>query len=118
MDNLKRNSILNYTSEIEKYKQINFLDVTIEKKDERSITSVFTKPTSSGDYTNYKGSFPQQYKVRVIKTLLHRAYHISANYFLLDNEFKRIKQKLINKKFSIQLIDKTINNFLSKKIRV
>ena len=49
----------------------------------------------------------------MIKTLLQRAYQNLENYFLLDNEFKRIKQKLINKNFPIQLIDKTINNFLS-----
>ena len=34
----------------------------------------------------------QQYKVCVIKTLLYRAYHISENYYLLDNEFEKIKQ--------------------------
>ena len=74
---------------------------------------MFTKPTSSDDYINYKNCCPQQYKVGVIKTLLQRAYQNLENYFLLDNEFKRIKQKLINKNFPIQLIDKTINNFLS-----
>ena len=113
IDRFKQNSVLNFTSEIEKNEKINFLDVNIDKKEEKFITSVFTKPTSSDDYINYMGCCPKQYKVGVIKTLLYRAYHICGNYELLDNEFRKIKQKLVNNNFPIQLIDKTINNFLT-----
>ena len=41
LDRFKRNSILNFTSEIEKNEKISFLDVNIDKKDEKFITSVY-----------------------------------------------------------------------------
>ena len=104
----KNNSVLNFTSELEKNNQINFLDITIKKENSRFITSVFKKPTSSDDYINFKGCCPEQYKVGVIKTLLHRAHHLSSNYFLLDKEIDNIKQSLINNNFPIKLIDDTI----------
>ena len=108
----KNNSVLNFTSEIEKDNQINFLDINIKKKNNKFSTSVFKKPTSSDDYINFKGCCPEQYKIGVIKTLLHRAYHLSSDYFLLHNEINGIKQALINNHFPIQLIDRTIKNFL------
>ena len=112
----KNNSVLNFTSEIEKHQQINFLDITIKRDNGNIITSIFKKPTASDDYINFNGCCPQQYKIGVIKTLLHRAYHNSSNYQLFNNEIDNIKQALINNNFPIQTIDKAINNFISQKI--
>ena len=58
----KNNSVLNFTSEIEKNNQINFLDINIKKVNNVFSTSVFKKPTSSDDYINFKGYCPNQYK--------------------------------------------------------
>ena len=52
----KLNSLHNaikFTKEIEINNQLSFLDVLIKRKDDKFITSVFRKPTFTGQYLNF-----------------------------------------------------------------
>lgn len=111
-------SVLKLTYELEKDKNINFLDVHIEKNGEKFETSVYRKDTNDGSCLNFNSICPFRYKTGVIKTLLHRAYIISSTWENLHKELERIKQLLINNNFPIQLIDNTIKNFLNAKFKV
>lgn len=44
---------LNFTYELEKDNRIDFLDLTLRKKDNRIITDLYQKPTSSGRQINF-----------------------------------------------------------------
>ena len=66
------NSVLNFTYELEKYKKLNFLDVTVTRGSNGLLTSVYIKPTYDNQTQNYASITPLKYKVSTVKTLLHR----------------------------------------------
>ena len=117
--NFEKESILKFTIEGAKNNEISFLDVNIKlSKDKKSYeTSVHIKSTNDGSYINFKSNCLYRYKIGVIKTLLHRAYLISSNWDIFDSELTRIKQMLVNNSFPLFIIDKTINNFISTKLK-
>ena len=78
-------------------------------------TSVFVKDTNSGDSVNYDGICPERYKVSTIKSLMHRAFHVSSTEALFEVEVKRIKQLLTNNNYPMKLIDDEIKKFLLNK---
>ena len=112
----ERNSVLKFTVEHEKSKQLAFLDCLINRDDHKFTTSVYVKPTHGGDCINYNGLCPQRYKTGVINTLLHRAYAISSSWTHIHKEISRVRQLLTNNNFPIDLIDKEINKFLTNKL--
>ena len=78
-------------------------------------TSVFTKPTNSGDSINYNGICPEKYKVSTIKTLLHRAYDICSDLKLFRQEVVSIQQRLVKNNFHMKFLDKVLNDFITMK---
>jgi len=118
IDMIKRhfeaNSVLKFTHELEKSRQLPFLDSLIRIQDNKLLTSVYVKPTNFGDCINYKSVCPDRYKTGVIKTLLHRAYHISSNWELFTVEVDRIKQLLTNNNFPMDIIDSTVQEFVNR----
>lgn len=83
-------------------------------KEDRSIErKVYIKPTDKGIYMNFGSYTPFNYKISIIKTLVHRAYKIATSWEILDKELKRITQSLINNDFPQNLIEKHINNILN-----
>ena len=47
--------------------------------------------------------------------MLYRAYAVCSDWIYLHEEVERIRQILVNNNFPIQIVDETINQFLSKK---
>ena len=109
-------SVLEFTSEIQKNNSLNFLDTTISFENGKYVTKIFSKPTATDDYINYLGICPDRYKTGVVKTLLHRAYHVSPTWSVFHQEITNIKQALMNNNFPISIIDKTINSFITNKL--
>ena len=70
---------IQFTLEEEVNSKINFLDVSITHTDGKVYTSWFTKPTSSGLYTNFLSVQPFAQKRNVIQNLSHRLFS-----FVLD----------------------------------
>ena len=114
--NFEANSVLKFTFETEKSEKLAFLDCLVQKFEDNFKTSVYVKDTNSGDCINYYSICPERYKVGVIKTLLHRAFHVSSDRYIFFHEVQRIKQLLTNNNFPIQVIEKTIENFLNDKL--
>jgi len=110
------NSVLTFTYEIEKNKQLQFLDTAVNRADSSFSTSVHIKSTNFGSCLNYRSICPDRYKVGVINTLLHRGYCISENWSIFHIEVERIKQLLTNNNFPMTVIDTTINKFIDSKI--
>lgn len=108
-------SVLQFTYEKEKNKQLSFLDSLIMRQDNVFKTSVFVKSTNHGDCLNYNSICPDRYKVGVVKTLLHRAYGVCSDWLSFHQEMLRIKQLLTNNNYPMKLIDETIRKFLNNK---
>ena len=99
MHQFESNSVLKFTFEIEKSKQLAFLDCLVHRFENRFKTSVYVKNTNFGDCINFHSICPDRYKTGVIKTLLHRAYHISSDPAIFYTEVQRLTQLFTNNNF-------------------
>ena len=106
-------SVLQFTYENEKCEKLTFLDCIVTRMNEKFHTGVYVKDTNNGDCINFKSVCPERYKIGVIKTLLHRGYHISADWATFHLEIERIKQLLSNNNFPMEIIETTIKKFLN-----
>ena len=104
----KLNSVHNsikFTKEIETNNQLPFLDVLIKRKDDKFITSIFRKPTFTGQYLNFLSYCSRRRKIGLIKTLFHRARKICSSE-VFQNELIVIKELLLKNGYPGPLIDK------------
>ena len=53
-----------------------FLDVMVERRENKLITYVYRKPTYTGLYLKWTGNQPRRYKIKLIKCLCNRAKNI------------------------------------------
>ena len=109
-------SVLKFTFEKEKDHELPFLDTLVKRCNDSFVSSVYVKETNNGDCLNYHSICPERYKTGVIKTLLFRAFHVCSNWDNFHIEVERIKQLLTNNNFPITIIDKTLKQFLNKKV--
>ena len=108
-------SQLHYTYELEEKKSIAFLDVRVTRGTNKLETSVYTKPTNTGECINYNGIVPDKYKVSTIKTFLHRAYNTCSSWTSFSSEVDRVKQLLTNNNYPMDIIEREIKAFLDRK---
>jgi hypothetical protein len=57
---------------------------------------------------------PYNYKISLIKTLIHRAYKIASTWELFDMEVKRILKNLINNNYPQEIVERVISNTINK----
>jgi hypothetical protein len=104
---------LRFTNEVEVDNKLPFLDVMVERRDTTYTTSVYRKPTFTGQYVRWDSFCDKRRKVNLIKTLVHRAKRIcSAD--TLCSELDLIKSILIDNGYPEGVISKVINIELSK----
>ena len=108
----ERHSVLKFTHEIEINKKTAFLNVLIDRNDSNYNTSVFVKPTNSGECLSYDSLCPDRYKSGLIKCLLFRAFKICSSWLSFHAEVERIKQLLTNNNFPMKYILKTSSSSL------
>ena len=82
---------LRFTFEKEKGKYLPFLDVYAERTDVGFETSVYQKPTFTGQYLRWESFSPLKRKISLISTLAHRALMICSK-CRLNEEIERIKR--------------------------
>ena len=107
-------SNIKFTCETEISNKLPFLDVNVHRNLTSFDCSVYRKPSFSGLGISNFSFCSYIFKLNSIKTLLHRAYHISSNYFYLDNEFNFLVNFYNKNGFCSSFIYKQINFFLSK----
>ena len=105
-DNIK------FTYEKESNGCLSFLDVRVEKSFLGFKTSIYLKPTYTGLGLSWFSFCPDIYKINSIKTLLHRAYDICSDYFILHLEFEFLKRYFTNNNYSINIFFKVLKNFM------
>ena len=85
-----------------------FLDVKITRRNNQLVTSVFSKATFSGVFTNFKSFLPVAYKFGLIYTLLHRSFSICSSYEKFHEEIVLLKKNFKKNEYPQYFIDKCI----------
>ena len=102
---------LRFTFEKECDRTLPFLDVLVEKNDHEFVTSIYRKPTFTGQYICWNSFCPMKRKTNLISTLVHRALVICSK-STLQNELSNIRSILINNGYS----EAVINIVMTKKM--
>ena len=109
---------LKFTLEKEQNNSLNFLDVLVEKDGTGFLTSVYRKPTCTGQYIRWNSFSPKTRKISLVKTLVHRALMICSK-TKLGSELDKIKQLLIENGYPadvlLSCINKKLTNFAAEK---
>lgn len=98
---------LQFTSEIEINNKINFLDMTLERNENKILTKWYTKPTWSGRYQNFHSNHSKNQKLSVIIGLTDRAISLTSPQFRPEI-LKKVKESLIQNNFNLTDINRII----------
>ena len=104
-------AFVKFTFEKEKGKCLSFLDVYVERIDIGFETSVYRKPTFTGQYLRWASFSPLKRKISLISTLVHRALMICTKR-RLNGEIEQIKTILLGNGYPKNVI----NTQITKKI--
>ncbi|XP_066952347.1 uncharacterized protein [Macrobrachium rosenbergii] len=107
-DALKRNSVLNFTTEHSQQKTLPFLDVLVKQQEGQFKTTVFTKTTNAGRCLNARGECPDAYKKSVVSAYVKRALTHCTSWRDVNNELDRIRQLLTNNGYADRIIEAAI----------
>jgi predicted GIY-YIG superfamily endonuclease/uncharacterized protein (UPF0335 family) len=100
---------IKFTMEKEENNKLPFLDVMVQKHRDTIQTSVYRKPTHTGQYLNFTSNHSSNTKHGIIKTLVDRAFTICNSQETVTQELINIKKDLSTNGYPIKLIDQTIN---------
>ena len=87
----KQHKNIKLTSEIEENGLLSFLDIKINRENDKFVTSVYCKPTFSEILTNFESFIPDICKRGLIEILLHRSFRLCSNYENLHRETETLK---------------------------
>ena len=69
------------------------------------------QPVTTPLYLTIIVNAPQEYKIALIKNLLHRDYHISSSKIIFYKELTNVKLSLVNNNFPNKLINQQIKQY-------
>ena len=104
---------IEFTMESEVDNCLPFLDVLVERTTKEFITSVYRKPTFTGQYINFLSHCSNKRKVNLIKTLCHRAITICSP-STVEDELEKITQILKGNGYPQNLVVRTIECYRDK----
>ena len=104
---------LKFTLEKETNGSISFLDVKVEKDNNCFITSIYRKPTFTGQYINWASYCPLQRKINLILALVHRALVICSK-AKLNEELQFIKSIFEDNGYPESLVKSVINRKINQ----
>ena len=102
---------LRFTFEKESNLALPFLDVLVEKSPSKFITSIYRKPTFTGQYLRWNSFSPRKRKTNLSLTLTHRALAICSE--RLPSELDKIKFILQTNGYP----ENVIKSFMAKKMK-
>lgn len=104
---------IQFTRESEEGSSLAFLDLKIARTDTNLTTSIYRKPTFSGLGLSFFSYVPTKFKINAIRTLLHRAYHLTSSYLALSDELDFLRNFFLANGYPKQLFDTCTGKFLS-----
>lgn len=106
---------ITFTIEKEFNNKLPFLDVLVDKNDNQTFsTSIYRKPSYTGLGLSFFSFLPLMYKISAIKTLIHRAYHLSSSYLNFSLEIENLKSYFTSNGYPEKLFDRCVSKFLNK----
>ena len=99
---------LKFTVEKEQNNSLHFLEVLVEKEGTGFLTSIYRKPTFTGQCIHWNSFSPKTRKISLIKSLVHRALMICSK-TELGSELDKIKQLLIENRYPVDVLLPCIN---------
>ena len=82
-----KNNNIKFTVETESSNSLFFFDVSISRLNNKFITSVYRKPTFSGQGISFFSFTPFLFKLNAIKTLIFRSHTICSSYHAMHSQF-------------------------------
>ena len=80
---------IKFTFEIEQNSRLNYLDVTIERQENKFETYWYYKPEKPPKFTSYKTFSPKRYKTNLITCMVNKIYSICSNPKNFDESIKK-----------------------------
>ena len=105
---------INFTVKKENVGSLSFLEIKICRKNSKFVTSVYSKPTFSGVFTNCESFIPTYQKRGLLHTLLHRSFSICCDFKTFHFEIDHLKTILIKNNYPLNFIASCIKSFLNK----
>ena len=90
---------------------LNFLDVTVHRKDNKFETSVYRKPTFTDLGLRYDLFVPKSYKINLISCLIHRADEISSKWTNFQRDIVYLRQFISSNFYPQFLFDNVLNKY-------
>ena len=112
----QRHANIKFTRENEADNKLAFMDVAVIKSGNVFLTSVFRKTMFSGKGMNFFSYIYPRYKIAAVRTLLFRAYEVSSNAILFQNEVTFLRNYFMTNKYPLKLFNKILCNFLADKL--
>ena len=97
---------LRFIREKESNSSLPFLDVLVERQNSDFVTSVYRKPTFTGQYLRWNSFSSTKRKTNLISTLVHKAFMICLK-SKLEPELNKIRSILINNGYPEYVITST-----------
>lgn len=92
---------------------LSFLDTKISLRGTSFSSEVFRKSTFTGLGTNFHSFIFSNYKINSIKTLIHRAFHLSSSYLLFNSEIEFLKAFFVKNCYPVHYFHTVLRNFLN-----
>lgn len=105
---------INFTMEKEQNSALPFLDVLVKRQNGHIQTSVYRKPTHTGQYLHQQSNHSAATKEGIIRTLYNRAASICNSEELLQAEVDNLIRDLQQNGYSEKLIRDTITKYKNK----
>ena len=100
---------ISFTKEVEINNQIPFLDILITKSKAKFLTSLYRKPSFTGQYLHFQSFCTKKRKINLIRTLYHRACMICSPE-MLQTETEKIQKILVGNGYPLELINRVIKS--------
>ena len=114
INELETKSVLRFTYELSHDNALPFLDVVVERGTNSFITSVYRKPTNTGQTLNADSECPTRYKTSVIRSFVRRAVRVSSTNDSMHQELERVRQLLVNNGYRNRDVDDVIKRQLNQ----
>ena len=111
----KQHKNIKFTSEIEENNSLSFLDITISRKNNKFVTSVYRKAAVSGIFTNFESFVPDIYKNGLIlKIKLCFIEVLDYAPITKTSSGRTIKSIFKHINYFLNFFNQCINKFLNK----
>ncbi|XP_044760215.1 uncharacterized protein LOC123317673 [Coccinella septempunctata] len=109
---------IKFTLELEVNRSINFLDLTISRSEDSSLTfEIYRKKTQTDHIIPAQSCHPRSHKMAALRCYVHRALNFPLSQANREKELNIIKQIALNNGYDPEVVDMIKNNVINKQRR-